>query len=161
MQYALLCLSFLFRFSIENPLKLHFLSFEYVKTYFLHNIIIITNVFYKVKPCFTILILPLVMKRTIIQRTSCEGTKFPVDVKLRLPSFYAFGIIHFRRSAEIIGNNAVRLIADKLCGGTERAFVEQPRGYVGFLCPLVQRHIAISNPASCLIFICLRDTATE
>ena len=71
-----------------------------------------------VQPYFGILILPLIAKRTIIQRTSCEGTKFSVDVKLRLPSFYAFGIIHFRRCAEIIDNNAVCLIAYKLCCGS-------------------------------------------
>ena len=37
-----------------------------------------------VQPYFGILILPLIAKRTIIQRTSCEGTKFSVDVKLPL-----------------------------------------------------------------------------
>ena len=35
-----------------------------------------------IQPCLLILILPLVSERTIIQRTSCEGTKFSVDVKL-------------------------------------------------------------------------------
>ena len=39
-----------------------------------------------VHPYFGILVLPLVAKRTIIQRTSCEGTKFSVDVKLPLRS---------------------------------------------------------------------------
>ena len=39
-----------------------------------------------IQACFTIFILPLVAKRTIIQRTSCEGTKFSVDVKLPLRS---------------------------------------------------------------------------
>ena len=35
-----------------------------------------------VQACFTVFILPLIVERTIIQRTSCEGTKFSVDVKL-------------------------------------------------------------------------------
>ena len=34
-----------------------------------------------IQSCFTIFILPLVTERTIIQRTSCEGTNFSVDVK--------------------------------------------------------------------------------
>ena len=34
-----------------------------------------------IQACFTVFILPLVSERTIIQRTSCEGTKFSVDVK--------------------------------------------------------------------------------
>ena len=39
-----------------------------------------------IQACFTVFILPLVSERTIIQRTSCEGTKFSVDVKLPLRS---------------------------------------------------------------------------
>ena len=39
-----------------------------------------------IQVCFTILILPLIAERTIIQRTSREGTKFSVDVKLSFRS---------------------------------------------------------------------------
>ena len=34
-----------------------------------------------IQSCFTVFILPLVTERTIIQRTSCEGTNFSIDVK--------------------------------------------------------------------------------
>ena len=122
-----------------------------------------------IQSCFTVFILPLVAKRTIIQRTSCEGTNFSVDVKLRLPSFYAFGIIHFRRCAEIIGNNAVRLIADKLCCGSERAFVEDPGCYLVFVGrrgsdvfpPLVQRSVTVPEPARGDALERLRDTPSQ
>ena len=39
-----------------------------------------------IQPCFTVFILSLIAERTIIQRASCEGTKFSVDVKLTFRS---------------------------------------------------------------------------
>ena|GEM_PF-4183401 len=43
---------------------------------------VVVSVSIVIQSCFTVFILPLVTERTIIQRTSCEGTKFSVDVKL-------------------------------------------------------------------------------
>ena len=65
------------------------------------------------------------------------------------------------RSAEMVRYDAIRLIAHNLCRRYECALLKQPRSYIGFLRPFVQRHIAIPNPMDGLALVGLGDSTAK